>query len=90
MKLLLSMLMSDDGKNLSSMRFVMVFIAILSTLAIFGAWCYLCVATRQLIDIPQGVWLLYAGANALTFGAKVTQSSIAEKPTDDASTQPAK
>jgi len=88
MKTILSMLMSDDGKNLSSMRFVMVFIAVLSTVIVFGAWGYLCIVTRELVDIPQGVWLLYSGANALALGAKVTQSSIAETKPAVTSPQP--
>jgi hypothetical protein len=79
MKQFFSMLMSDDGKNYSSTRFVMVFIAVICTLIVFGGWVILCVKQRQLIDIPQGVITLYFGAMGIVAAAKVTQSASAEK-----------
>jgi len=67
--------MFETDSNVSSLRFIMVFIAILSTILVFGTWGYLCIITKVLIEVPNSVWILYSGTLGLSFGTKLIQNT---------------
>ena len=73
-----SMLMSEDGVNWSSMRFNMVFVSILCNLTYWGAWTYVCIKGKELVDMPATVTMAYLSIMGVVLGAKIVQSKICE------------
>ena len=67
---LFKQLLCDDSGNVSSMRAVMLWAALL----VLGTWSFICIRNGQLVDMPSEVSLLLFGLT----GLKLTQRKIAE------------
>ncbi len=62
----------------SAGRFAFLFQVILSNVAVWYAWLFVCIWTRSMVDIPVGVYTTYGLANGVAFAGKYAQST-AEK-----------
>ncbi len=71
-------LISTDGEQ-SAGRFGFLFSIILSNIVVWYTWLFVCIWTRNLVDIPVGVYTAYGIANGVAFAGKGVQS-FAERP----------
>ena len=69
----------DFKGNQSAGRFAFLFTCILSNIAVWYTWVFVCIWTRSLVDIPVGVYTAYGLANGTAFAGKFGQS-MAERP----------
>lgn len=81
----LTELLSGDPQTMSSMRFCVVFTVLLSNVALWYTWLFLCIWERQLINIPEGVVMAYAASQGLSLFGKGVQT-FAERPSRTTST----
>ena len=58
----------------SAGRFGFLFSVILSNIAVWYTWIFICIWTRSMVDIPTGVWTAYGIANGVAFAGKGIQS----------------
>lgn len=80
MNSMLSMFISDDGVNWSSIRVIAVFLCVFPVLVILTAWGYTSVQQKKLQEIPWNVSALVFSLVSAGLAGKVTQSTFAEKP----------
>lgn len=73
--------LADSKDPASSTRWVFLFTAILSNLAVWFTWIGLSVYKGTVLDIPTGVWMTYGMANGVASVAKVWQKNIENKET---------
>lgn len=62
----------------SSGRFGFLLSVIMSNVAVWYTWIFICMWTKTMINIPDGVWMTYAIANGVAFAGKGVQA-FAEK-----------
>lgn len=60
----------------SAMKWVFLFTFIFLNVVMWGTWFALCIYKQELLNVPEGLGLAYAGALAVVTGGKVIQSKI--------------
>jgi len=63
----------------SAGRFAFLLQVCLSNFVVWYVFLFVCIWTRAIVDIPEGVYILYGLANGVAFTGKVAQS-FTEKP----------
>jgi predicted permease len=63
----------------SSMRWVLIFVTIFTTVLFWGTWLIVCILNNQLTDIPSGAVTAYSAGNASAIFGKVVQKVFGEK-----------
>ena len=70
----------------SSGRFAFLFSVIISNVAVWYTWVIVCIWTRSIVNIPEGVGFALAVCNGAAFIGKGIQS-FAERPMQNTQTQ---
>lgn len=66
-------LIAFDGAQ-SAGRFGFLYSVLLSNTVLWYAWLFVCIWTRTLVNIPEGVYIAYGIANGVAFAGKGIQS----------------
>lgn len=66
-------LLSKDSLQ-SAGRFGFLYSVLLSNTVVWYVWLFVCIWTRTVVDIPDGVWMAYGVANGTAFAGKGVQS----------------
>jgi uncharacterized membrane protein SpoIIM required for sporulation len=78
MNKLLSVFMSEDGKNLSSQRFIAVIVCLLWSFVISIGWLVLTIKTGSMVIIPDSLIGISSSSMGIALGAKVLNSVLSE------------
>uniref|UniRef100_A0A6M3X779 Uncharacterized protein n=1 Tax=viral metagenome TaxID=1070528 RepID=A0A6M3X779_9ZZZZ len=74
--------LTESRYGLSSGRWAFLFSIILANIIVWYTWLFVCIWTRSIVDIPNGVVMAYTAAQGLAFGGKAVQS-FAERPSNN-------
>jgi len=69
----------DARNSQSSGRFGFLYSVLLSNSVVWYTWMFLCIWTRSMVNIPDGVWMAYGIANGAAFAGKGIQSFAERK-----------
>jgi predicted permease len=63
----------------STMRWVLIFVTIFTTVLFWGTWIIVSIMKAQVVDIPTGAVTAYSAGNASAILGKVVQKIFGEK-----------
>jgi len=69
----------NENTSSSSMRWVLIFVTLFTTIIFWGTWLIICIINGQIVDIPTGAVAAYGAGNTSAILGKVLQKVFGEK-----------
>jgi len=71
--------MVKETSAASTMRWVLIFVTIFTTLVFWGTWLFISILNNTVSDVPTGTATAYGASNAAAIFGKVMQKIFGEK-----------
>jgi hypothetical protein len=69
----------DETNSFSSLRWVVIFVLVVTTLIFWGTWMGICIINKTIVELPTGVVTAFSASNLTLIGGKILQRIFGEK-----------